>query len=247
MSLFLLNHKPTQRCIISCCLHRQFRRYFFHDSEGKCCSHMKRGHCIHYFVVWNISEPVEHIYKMAVMWTHLKPLQSEGTHLRLHYPLLIPIFISSPSRPPLCRCVIKHLEGLVVQYDLTVRDSDGSVVQFLYGEDGLDIPKTPFLQPRQFPFIEDNYEVKENKTQRRCERVMNHHMHVKNAVRILDNKKMALMQFAYINICFYLSVFRMVQSVFLLRWEHPDECTDVIKTNNEKVSAGPQSVFIAVV
>ncbi|XP_041846202.1 DNA-directed RNA polymerase I subunit RPA1 isoform X2 [Melanotaenia boesemani] len=57
------------------------------------------------------------------------------------------------------RCIIKHLEGLVVQYDLTVRDSDGSVVQFLYGEDGLDIPKTQFLQPRQFPFIEENYEV----------------------------------------------------------------------------------------
>uniref|UniRef100_A0A667XZG3 DNA-directed RNA polymerase I subunit RPA1 n=1 Tax=Myripristis murdjan TaxID=586833 RepID=A0A667XZG3_9TELE len=57
------------------------------------------------------------------------------------------------------RCVIKHLEGLVVQYDLTVRDSDGSVVQFLYGEDGLDIPKTQFLQSRQFPFIENNYEV----------------------------------------------------------------------------------------
>ncbi|XP_053486245.1 DNA-directed RNA polymerase I subunit RPA1 [Ictalurus furcatus] len=57
------------------------------------------------------------------------------------------------------RCVIKHLEGLVVQYDLTVRDSDGSVVQFLYGEDGLDVPKTQFLQPRQFPFIKDNFEV----------------------------------------------------------------------------------------
>ncbi|NWR71499.1 RPA1 polymerase, partial [Centropus unirufus] len=57
------------------------------------------------------------------------------------------------------RCVIKHLEGLVVQYDLTVRDSDGSVVQFLYGEDGLDIPKTQFLQPDQFPFIAENYEV----------------------------------------------------------------------------------------
>ncbi|XP_067312869.1 DNA-directed RNA polymerase I subunit RPA1 [Pseudorasbora parva] len=57
------------------------------------------------------------------------------------------------------RCVIKHLEGLVVQYDLTVRDSDGSVVQFLYGEDGLDVPKTQFLQPRQFQFIKDNYEV----------------------------------------------------------------------------------------
>lgn len=47
----------------------------------------------------------------------------------------------------------------MVQYDLTVRDSDGSVVQFLYGEDGLDIPKTQFLQPRQFPFIRENYEV----------------------------------------------------------------------------------------
>ncbi|XP_049712712.1 DNA-directed RNA polymerase I subunit RPA1 [Elephas maximus indicus] len=57
------------------------------------------------------------------------------------------------------RCIIKHLEGLVVQYDLTVRDSDGSVVQFLYGEDGLDIPKTQFLQPRQFPFLASNCEV----------------------------------------------------------------------------------------
>lgn len=57
------------------------------------------------------------------------------------------------------RCVIKHLEGLVVQYDLTVRDSDGSVVQFLYGEDGLDIPKTQFLQRRQLPFVRDNCEV----------------------------------------------------------------------------------------
>ncbi|XP_036079826.1 DNA-directed RNA polymerase I subunit RPA1 [Rousettus aegyptiacus] len=57
------------------------------------------------------------------------------------------------------RCIIKHLEGLVVQYDLTVRDSDGSVVQFLYGEDGLDIPKTQFLQPKQFPFLASNYEV----------------------------------------------------------------------------------------
>lgn len=57
------------------------------------------------------------------------------------------------------RCIIKHLEGLVIQYDLTVRDSDGSVVQFLYGEDGLDIPKTQFLQPKQFPFLASNYEV----------------------------------------------------------------------------------------
>ncbi|XP_067885420.1 DNA-directed RNA polymerase I subunit RPA1 [Heterodontus francisci] len=68
------------------------------------------------------------------------------------------------------RCIIKHLEGLVVQYDLTVRDSDGSVVQFLYGEDGLDIPKTQFLQPGQFPFITANYEV--IKTSKHLEEVL---------------------------------------------------------------------------
>lgn len=33
------------------------------------------------------------------------------------------------------------------------------MVQFLYGEDGLDIPKTQFLHPRQFPFLASNYEV----------------------------------------------------------------------------------------
>lgn len=70
---------------------------------------------------------------------------------------LLPLLLAEQGSPH--RCIIKHLEGLVVQYDLSVRDSDGSVVQFLYGEDGLDIPRTQFLQPRQFPFLASNYEV----------------------------------------------------------------------------------------
>jgi len=57
------------------------------------------------------------------------------------------------------RCLIKHLEGLQVGYDLTVRDSDGSVVQFYYGEDGLDVMKTPFLSEKQFPFMVDNFKI----------------------------------------------------------------------------------------
>ncbi len=36
------------------------------------------------------------------------------------------------------RCLVKHLEELKIQYDMTVRDSASNVVQFLYGEDGLD-------------------------------------------------------------------------------------------------------------
>ncbi|CAG2115102.1 unnamed protein product, partial [Medioppia subpectinata] len=46
------------------------------------------------------------------------------------------------------RCLIKHLEGLVVNYDMTVRDSEGSVVQLLYGEDGLDILKSQMLKEK---------------------------------------------------------------------------------------------------
>lgn len=57
------------------------------------------------------------------------------------------------------RCLIKHLEGLSVNYDSTVRDSDNSVIQFLYGEDGMDIGKCQFLKRKQLAFLDDNSDV----------------------------------------------------------------------------------------
>lgn len=54
------------------------------------------------------------------------------------------------------RCLIKHLESLTVGYDYTVRDSDGSVVQFAYGEDGLDVLKCQFLKEEQLTFLDTN-------------------------------------------------------------------------------------------
>lgn len=57
------------------------------------------------------------------------------------------------------RCLIKHLEGLTVNYDQTVRDSCGSVIQFLYGEDGLDIVKSQLLKEKAFTLLVDNYEI----------------------------------------------------------------------------------------
>ncbi|KAJ8931587.1 hypothetical protein NQ314_015479 [Rhamnusium bicolor] len=54
------------------------------------------------------------------------------------------------------RCLIKHLEGLHVAYDMTVRNSDKSVVQFLYGEDGMDISKAQFFNEKQLPFLSEN-------------------------------------------------------------------------------------------
>lgn len=53
------------------------------------------------------------------------------------------------------RCLIKHLEDLRVQYDHTVRATDGSILQFHYGEDSLDVIKQKHLT--QFPFIASNF------------------------------------------------------------------------------------------
>jgi DNA-directed RNA polymerase I subunit RPA1 len=48
------------------------------------------------------------------------------------------------------RCLIKHLEGLRVHYDHTVRDADGSIYQFLYGGDGLDVTRQKHLYQFEF-------------------------------------------------------------------------------------------------
>ncbi|KAL0839080.1 hypothetical protein ABMA28_017060 [Loxostege sticticalis] len=54
------------------------------------------------------------------------------------------------------RCLIKHLESLNVAYDHTVRDSDGSIVQFAYGEDGLDVLKCQYFKEDQLEFLDTN-------------------------------------------------------------------------------------------
>ena len=53
------------------------------------------------------------------------------------------------------RCLIKGMEGLKSEYDSSVRDSDGSMIQFLYGEDGLDVTKQKHLT--NFKFLAENY------------------------------------------------------------------------------------------
>ncbi|KAG9879577.1 beta and beta-prime subunits of DNA dependent RNA-polymerase, partial [Aureobasidium melanogenum] len=53
------------------------------------------------------------------------------------------------------RCLIKGMEGLKSEYDTTVRDADGSIIQFIYGEDGLDVGKAKYLS--DFKFIAENH------------------------------------------------------------------------------------------
>ncbi|KAH9256840.1 hypothetical protein BASA81_004953 [Batrachochytrium salamandrivorans] len=56
------------------------------------------------------------------------------------------------------RCMIKHLEHLKVSYDRTVRADDGSIVQFLYGDDGMDAMNVPFVcgSDESLRFLRDN-------------------------------------------------------------------------------------------
>ncbi|CAH8628055.1 unnamed protein product [Dicrocoelium dendriticum] len=57
------------------------------------------------------------------------------------------------------RSAVKHLEDLSIQYDGTVRDSGQNVVQFRYGDDGVDVCQASFLQPSGLHLFADNAAV----------------------------------------------------------------------------------------
>lgn len=58
---------------------------------------------------------------------------------------LIDTAVKTSRSGHLQRCLIKGLESLVVQWDHSVRDANGAVIQFLYGGDGLDPVKASTL------------------------------------------------------------------------------------------------------
>ncbi|ETO34013.1 RNA polymerase I, largest subunit [Reticulomyxa filosa] len=59
------------------------------------------------------------------------------------------------------RCLIKGLETLHVAYDNTVRDCDQNIIQFLYGEDSLDVTKSSYLDSCKnvFEFFTNNQQI----------------------------------------------------------------------------------------
>ena len=46
------------------------------------------------------------------------------------------------------RCLVKHLEELHVAYDYSVRDGEGSVIAFRYGDDAIDSIAARYLDAR---------------------------------------------------------------------------------------------------
>ncbi|GMH40745.1 hypothetical protein BSKO_08649 [Bryopsis sp. KO-2023] len=70
---------------------------------------------------------------------------------------LVDTSVKTANSGYLQRCLVKCMESLRVQYDGTVRDdSDGSIVQFMYGEDGLDVLNVSYLD--KFKYIAENGE-----------------------------------------------------------------------------------------
>ena len=69
------------------------------------------------------------------------------------------------------RCLIKHLEGICISYDQTVRDSDGSIVQFLYGNDGIDVTKANFLSPSGLKHLKVNSYILSNNNNKEKDRL----------------------------------------------------------------------------
>jgi DNA-directed RNA polymerase I subunit RPA1 len=69
---------------------------------------------------------------------------------------LIDTAVKTSTSGYLQRCLVKHLEGVTIDYDGTVRDSDRRIIQFQYGEDGLDIFCSRFLNEKLIPFLVDN-------------------------------------------------------------------------------------------
>jgi DNA-directed RNA polymerase I subunit RPA1 len=86
------------------------------------------------------------------------------------------------------RCLIKHLEGVRVHYDHTVRGSDSAIYQFLYGEDGLDVTKQMHLH--EFAFnLKNNQSLATKFAARRLAGIVDEDTAVDHMKKVLKKKK----------------------------------------------------------
>ncbi|CAJ0833207.1 2484_t:CDS:10 [Entrophospora sp. SA101] len=131
---------------ISCCLGQQ-------ELEGKRVPMMISGRSLPSFMPYDPSA-IAGGFIGGRFLTGIKP-QEYFFHCMAGREGLIDTAVKTSRSGYLQRCLIKHLESLCVHYDHTVRDGDGSVIQFHYGEDSLDVTKQKHLY--EFKFNAQNY------------------------------------------------------------------------------------------
>ncbi|THU62347.1 hypothetical protein C4D60_Mb01t04180 [Musa balbisiana] len=125
------------------------------ELEGKRVPRMVSGKTLPCFPPWDISSRAGGFISDCFL-TGLRP-QEYYFHCMAGRDGLVDTAIKTSRSGYLQRCIIKNLECLKVSYDHTVRDADGSVIQFIYGEDGIDVLKT--LHISEFKMLLDNQKV----------------------------------------------------------------------------------------
>lgn len=113
------------------------------ELEGKRVPRMVSGKTLPSFPPWDYTSRAGG-YITDRFLTGLRP-QEYYFHCMAGREGLVDTAVKTSRSGYLQRCLIKNLECLKVCYDYTVRDADGSIVQFFYGEDGVDVHQTSFL------------------------------------------------------------------------------------------------------
>ncbi|KAM0672032.1 subunit beta' of DNA-directed RNA polymerase [Ordospora colligata] len=72
---------------------------------------------------------------------------------------LIDTAVKTANSGYLQRCLVKHMERMKVEYDMSVR-AENTTIQFMYGEDGIDSTKASYLE--QFEFYKQNEKLFRN-------------------------------------------------------------------------------------
>nr|CAB3468405.1 unnamed protein product [Digitaria exilis] len=114
------------------------------ELEGKRVPRMVSGKTLPCFLPWDTSSRAGGFISDRFL-TGLRP-QEYYFHCMAGREGLVDTAVKTSRSGYLQRCLIKCLESLKVGYDHTVRDVDGSIVQFCYGEDGVDVLKSSFLK-----------------------------------------------------------------------------------------------------
>ncbi|KAK9684125.1 hypothetical protein RND81_10G187900 [Saponaria officinalis] len=114
------------------------------ELEGKRVPRMVSGKTLPCFPPWDTSARAGGFISDRYL-TGLKP-QEFYFHCMAGREGLVDTAVKTSRSGYLQRCLIKNLECLKVHYDYTVRDADGSIVQFRYGEDGVDVHQKNYMQ-----------------------------------------------------------------------------------------------------
>ncbi|KAL8556183.1 hypothetical protein ACS0TY_003828 [Phlomoides rotata] len=125
------------------------------ELEGKRVPRMVSGKTLPSFPPWDYTSRAGGFITDRFL-TGLRP-QEYYFHCMAGREGLVDTAVKTSRSGYLQRCLVKNLESLKVCYDYTVRDADGSIIQFYYGEDGVDVHHTSFL--KKFKALEDNQET----------------------------------------------------------------------------------------